>query len=398
MSLLRLQPVDKDATSTCPSIQCNPSDDTSFHKDCARPFAVLADLGFRSDIFVSLPIEARPASLQQWSRPTSVKKMLTQTFPFIHRGPTRTAYPTSASLHHPLPEKANEALPGPHMILEQLRRTLMVNRFQYRAAYKPLGLALDKPDDDDLVEHPIARATTIAGLKTASPKVVWQDTNTASRCCNLWAPEIHWQSKEGSWYIYYSAGTAGTFDNQRMHVLKGSSTNIWNSSWSYAGLSWSLGRHDTGFIRVWDGADQCLWIAKMNSATTVGNAVKISTPTYAWERVTANVNEGAAILYGGGRTLLIYSASNCAGTGYKTGHAPSSGRALTLSILARGPSRANQSSRVRMGAIYQDLGIMDSSLVHPETKLGWSTTPIRVTPGTCDGNRYTAIQRVNWSG
>ena len=75
----------------------------------------------------------------------------------------------------------------------------------------------------------------------------------------------------------------------------------------------------------------------MNSATTVGNAVKISTPTYSWEKVTANVNEGPgmllgshwtsnrvddiqiALLYGGGRTLIAYSASNCAGTGYKLG-------------------------------------------------------------------------------
>lgn len=31
---------------------------------------------------------------------------------------------------------------------------------------------------------------------------------------------------------------------------------------------------------------------KMNSATTVGNTVKISTPTYSWEKVGANVNEG----------------------------------------------------------------------------------------------------------
>ncbi|KAG8732104.1 hypothetical protein FRC10_001225 [Ceratobasidium sp. 414] len=30
----------------------------------------------------------------------------------------------------------------------------------------------------------ITRATTMAGLKTATPKVVWADT-TASRCCNI---------------------------------------------------------------------------------------------------------------------------------------------------------------------------------------------------------------------
>lgn len=33
---------------------------------------------------------------------------------------------------------------------------------------------------------------------------------------------------------YYSAGTANTFDNQHLHVLKGSSNIIWDSTWSYA--------------------------------------------------------------------------------------------------------------------------------------------------------------------
>jgi GH43 family beta-xylosidase len=37
----------------------------------------------------------------------------------------------------------------------------------------------------------ITRSTTIAGLKTATPEVVWSDS-TASRCCNVWAPEVHY--------------------------------------------------------------------------------------------------------------------------------------------------------------------------------------------------------------
>ncbi|KAH6909951.1 glycoside hydrolase family 43 protein [Coprinopsis sp. MPI-PUGE-AT-0042] len=255
----------------------------------------------------------------------------------------------------------------------------------------------------------IARATTIAGLKTASPKVVWQDTNTASRCCNLWAPEIHWQSKEGSWYIYYSAGTAGTFDNQRMHVLKGSSTNIWSSSWSYAGRIvipnrdiWGIdgsimviGETRYWIYSSWDGADQCLWIAKMNSATTVGNAVKISTPTYAWERVTANVNEGAAILYGGGRTLLIYSASNCAGTGYKLGMLEL--RAGADPLNPGSWTKSSQPVFQSANGIYQPGH--NGFFLSPSGNQTWMVYHANsVTPGTCDGNRYTAIQRVNWSG
>jgi GH43 family beta-xylosidase len=64
----------------------------------------------------------------------------------------------------------------------------------------------------------IARATTIDGLKTATKKVVYS-TSTASRCCNVWAPEVHYF--DGAWYIYYTAGDADDLDGQNIHVLKG---------------------------------------------------------------------------------------------------------------------------------------------------------------------------------
>ena len=37
----------------------------------------------------------------------------------------------------------------------------------------------------------ITRAKTLGGLKTGETRVVWTD-GTASRCCNVWAPELHW--------------------------------------------------------------------------------------------------------------------------------------------------------------------------------------------------------------
>jgi GH43 family beta-xylosidase len=64
----------------------------------------------------------------------------------------------------------------------------------------------------------MARASTIAGLKTATRKVVYS-TTTASRCCNVWAPEVHYF--DGAWYIYYTAGESADLDGQNVHVLKG---------------------------------------------------------------------------------------------------------------------------------------------------------------------------------
>ncbi|KAF7356581.1 Glycoside hydrolase family 43 protein [Mycena venus] len=68
-----------------------------------------------------------------------------------------------------------------------------------------------------------------------------------------------------------------------------------------------------------DGANQCLFIAQFTSATTVENAVKISTPMDSWETIGAPVDEGPAVLYHGGFTWIIFSASSCAGTGYQLG-------------------------------------------------------------------------------
>jgi GH43 family beta-xylosidase len=76
-------------------------------------------------------------------------------------------------------------------------------------------------------------------------------------------------------YSYYTAGTSGTFDNQRLHVLEGSSTELWASTWKYSSRitlpgrdGWAidatimfLGGKQYLVYSSWDGANQCLWIA-----------------------------------------------------------------------------------------------------------------------------------------
>ncbi|KAB5588378.1 Alpha-N-arabinofuranosidase [Ceratobasidium theobromae] len=251
----------------------------------------------------------------------------------------------------------------------------------------------------------ITRATSMAGLKTATPKVVWTDS-TASRCCNMWAPEIHWIAGQSSWFIYYTAGTTGTFDNQRLHVLKGSSSDIWASTWSYAGRI-TIPNRDVWAIDAtilflsagpylvfssWDGDEQCLWISKMNSATSVGNAVKISRPSNAWERVVANVNEGPAAIYHGGRTWIIYSASSCAGTGYSLG---------SLELTGSDPLSASSWTKYNAGPIFKE-----AYGNYAPGHNGFFTAPsgniynvYHASPSsavTCDGNRRTMVQAVGW--
>lgn len=65
----------------------------------------------------------------------------------------------------------------------------------------------------------ISRSTTIAGLKSSPETKTVFSTTTASFCCNVWAPEVHYLGDK--WYIYFTAGNAADLDGQRLHVLEG---------------------------------------------------------------------------------------------------------------------------------------------------------------------------------
>ncbi|KZP31059.1 glycoside hydrolase family 43 protein [Athelia psychrophila] len=152
----------------------------------------------------------------------------------------------------------------------------------------------------------ISRGETIQDLIEATPKIIYTDT-TASRCCNVWAPEIHWKSVEGACVRrYYVAGSASTQNDQRIYALKSFATDIWASTWSFAGQivipnndDWAIDPTvlitSAGEYLVYSsfvGSLQCLWIAEFITAVTVGDAYEISCPAYSWEDVGADVEEG----------------------------------------------------------------------------------------------------------
>jgi GH43 family beta-xylosidase len=64
----------------------------------------------------------------------------------------------------------------------------------------------------------ISRATTLEGLKSSTKKVV-NPHKQASRCCNVWSPEVHYFN--GVWYTYYTAGESADLNGQNLHVLVG---------------------------------------------------------------------------------------------------------------------------------------------------------------------------------
>ncbi|KAG9045260.1 hypothetical protein FS837_006742 [Tulasnella sp. UAMH 9824] len=168
----------------------------------------------------------------------------------------------------------------------------------------------------------MTRATTIAGLKTATPKVLWSRDSVASRCCGYWAPEVH--KINGNWWIYYTAGAEGTMDYQGVHVLKVMCTKV-NSNhlmlpvYGKSTVQFLLLVAQTFIFSGNDAAGQSLFIAQMSNPSTVGNRYSLSQPTLSWEKGGWTFNEGPVALYHNGATYITYSASLCSTARYSLG-------------------------------------------------------------------------------
>ncbi len=178
------------------------------------------------------------------------------------------------------------------------------------------------------------KASTIADLKRAAPKKIWQDS-TPERCCNYWAPEFFLLDGPNGlhWYGYYSGGPSKCCDDQRIHVIESTGTDPLGP-YTYKGqlkdstddrtidasvlqLNGSLYLLFAGRV---DGNEQRIYVAPMkNPWTLAGDRALLSAPTYDWERETRNINQGPVALQHNGKTFIVYSASYCGGTGYKLG-------------------------------------------------------------------------------
>jgi len=246
----------------------------------------------------------------------------------------------------------------------------------------------------------ITRAKTLGGLKGGENKIVWRDS-TASRTGHFWAPEIQWI--DNRWWLYYTAGTKDCCDNQRSHVLRGD-TDIWESKWTYAarlspewGIDSTILRMAQGNYFVWSRhtpqGRQSLYIAKMNSPTSIGAPYLLSEPTNNWEVVGGTVNEGPTAMYHGGKTYIAFSASYCWTSSYQLGLLTYKGSGDPLqksSWTKKGPvfSGANGNYGAGHNAFFGS----------PDGKEIWNVYHATGnSKGACDGNRYTMARRVDWN-
>ncbi|MER6623436.1 family 43 glycosylhydrolase [Streptomyces sp. NPDC000931] len=173
----------------------------------------------------------------------------------------------------------------------------------------------------------IRRSPTLGGLATAPSVQVWQG-DAASRCCNIWAPELH--HLNGRWYLYYVAGQniADYNPTQRSHVLESAGSDPMgpysykgqlNSSWMLDPTVATIDGQLYLFGSTHDGTQNIVAARMANPYTVSSSFSTVSTPTHDWERQGGTVNEGPEILQRGGRTFLVYSASGCWTPDYKLG-------------------------------------------------------------------------------
>ena len=136
----------------------------------------------------------------------------------------------------------------------------------------------------------------------------------------------------------YFAADNGSNNNHRIYVLENSSTDPLKGKWILKGkvadasdkwaIDASVFENKGIFYIIWAGwegdenGQQNIYIARLKNPWTISSErVKISTPTFDWEKYGdlhdasnpphVNVNEGPEILKHNDKIFLVYSASGC---------------------------------------------------------------------------------------
>lgn len=181
----------------------------------------------------------------------------------------------------------------------------------------------------------IWKTRNMADLKKAEQKTIFVPPPGTLYSRELWAPEIHFIG--GKWYAYF-AGDDGNNNNHRMYALVNENADPMKGKWEFKGKvgdatdKWAIDgdvfEHNGQLYMIWAGwqgdvnFEQDIYIAKMKDPLTIeGERVRISTPTYQWEKYGdlndpnnpphVDVNEGPQILKRNNRLFIVYSASGC---------------------------------------------------------------------------------------
>ncbi len=259
----------------------------------------------------------------------------------------------------------------------------------------------------------VRRATTLQGLSTASPVVVWEKRPRGLMSKHIWAPEIH--HIDGKWYIYFAAAREDAPFDHRIYVLENESANPLEGAWVEKGQiktnweSFSLDattfEHQGTRYLVWAQRDpkifgnSNLYIAAMSNPWTIsGKQVMLSKPGYDWERRGFWVNEGPAVLIRNGRVFITYSAS-ATDASYAMGllTAPADSDLLDPASWSKSPEPVFQTNPAtgQYGPGHNSFTVSpegdDILVYHARNYKDIKGDPLY------DPNRHTRVQKLYWS-
>ena len=180
------------------------------------------------------------------------------------------------------------------------------------------------PEYDRLV---LRRARSIAGLSTASERVLWRHLKSGPMSGFIWAPELH--LIDGTWIMYFAAGPSGGGEDVfriRTYAVACDGADPMTGTWSVLGqlkTAWdSFTLDSTSFVHrgtrylAWAqrepgiATNSNLYLAPLDTPLTLAAApARLSVPTLPWEVRGFKVNEAPALLARNGRLFLTYSAS-----------------------------------------------------------------------------------------
>lgn len=266
----------------------------------------------------------------------------------------------------------------------------------------------------------IWKTRTIAGLKTAQKKVVFNPPATGPYSKEIWAPEIH--LLQGKWYIYFAADSGNNVDH-RLWVLENESSDPMSGQWSEPrklitpGDKWSIDgtvyEHQGKLYLLWSGweggvnGQQNIYIAPMLNPWTVGEQrSKISSPELEWEThgdlsnpndvPHVNVNEGPQLLSHKDKLFLIYSASGCWTDFYALGMLTASNQSDLMDPASWTKSSQPVFKQSPENGVYAPGH--NSFFISPDGKQDWILYHANDQPGQgCGQKRSPRAQRFFWN-
>ncbi len=263
------------------------------------------------------------------------------------------------------------------------------------------------------------KTKNLANLREAESRTIWTPPAGTMYSKNVWAPEIHYINN--TWYVYVAADN-GTNENHRMYVLQNTSANPLNDQWEFKGKlaapsdKWAIDgnvfEYNNQLYMAWSGwegdtnGQQDIFIAKMSDPTSLsGKRVKISSPTYPWERngdlgTDGNpeqvfVNEGPQFLEHDGKLFIVFSASGCWTDYYALG---------LLSLEGTDPMDASAWTKKEEPIFQQtpENGVYapghNSFFKSPDGTEDWILYHANSNPGEgCGNKRAPRMQRLYWN-